>query len=353
MIITQVLREFFIKHPDCQLHNQYGLTETAVDMTDYKFEGSPIDWPERPSAGFPITNAKIYILDEKLKPVKENEQGEIYVGGISLAREFINQPKLTKEKFISDPFSEIINSRMYQTGDLGQWLEDGSFQCLGRKDSQVKIRGFRVELGEIQTILLQHPGIKETVVMLFELRPGEKQLVAYLVCNQGKAPGIFELRSYLAMRLPDYMIPHKFVFLESLPMTAHGKLDRKSLPIPGEPSRESEYIAPRNKLEEQITIIWQKILKINHIGINDNFFVLGGDSLLAAQILIKIEECFSIELFMTNIYESPTISAISPIIDKKIQEHKQQENKQLESLLGQIENMSDEEVKLLLSDTEK
>lgn len=352
LVITPVFRDFFQRHPQCELHNQYGLTETAVDMMDYKLEGDVTKWPERPPIGKPITNTKAYILNDAQQAVVSGEQGEIYVGGISIAREFLNQAELTREKFFPDPFSDIEHARMYRTGDMGKQLDDGNIQNLGRQDNQVKLRGFRIELDEIQTALLQHSGLKHAVALVIESVQGNKQLVAYLVGQEGKVPGVFELRTFLSRSLPEYMIPHAFVFLEKFPHTNSGKLDRKALPKPGKLASDTGYVAPVTEEQSDLVSIWQQVLNLERIGIADNFFVLGGDSLLAAQVLVRLEAEYAIDISLDSFYQAATISELSLIVNIKMAEQRKEQESALIALLDEIQGMTEEEVNAQLSDLE-
>jgi acyl carrier protein len=258
------------------------------------------------SIGKPISNTKIYILDQYLQPLPIGITGEIYIGGIGVARGYLNQPELTAEKFINNPFD---SGKLYKTGDLAKYLPDGNIEFIGRIDEQVKIRGFRIELGEIEKNLLQHPNIKETVVIALENEQKYKYLVAYFVTN--KSIKITEIRDYLAQKLPDYMIPSAFVFLDKFPLTPNGKIDKKALPKPDfDTYRENEFIAPRNEIEMKLAQIWQEVLNIENIGINDNFFSLGGHSLLATQIVSRIRTNLGVELPLRNLFEYPTIAQL-------------------------------------------
>ena len=353
LVVTQVFKDFFIRHPHCKFRNQYGPTETYIMVTDYELSGHPNQWPERPPIGKPIPNTTLYILNERLEPVAEGKQGEIFIGGICPARGYLNRPDLTKDKFLMDSFSKSSEARMYRTGDLALALKNGNIQCLGREDTQIKIRGFRVELGEIQTVLMQHPGIKLAVAKVFELEPGKQQLVAYFEHNVGQIPSVFELRTFLGAQLPDYMIPHAFVRLEKFPQTASGKLDRNALSAPSTYVCHTEYVPPRTETEKILVAHWTQMLQFDKIGINDNFFVLGGDSIVAAQILLKIEEYFDVELSLVCFFEAQTIATLSTMIDLKLERQKQKRDLILAQFLGEIEDMSEEEVSAQLSNFEQ
>jgi amino acid adenylation domain-containing protein len=299
------------------LHNVYGPTEAAIDATFWQcsrhsgYSIAPI--------GKAITNADIYILDENLQPTPTGEPGELHIGGMGLARGYLNHPQLTSEKFIPHPWSQEPTARLYKTGDLARFLADGNIEFLGRIDHQVKIRGFRIELGEIETTLLQLANIREVVVMARQDTPGEKRLVAYIVSQPGETIKISEIRSYLQQKLAEYMVPAVFVVLETLPLNPNGKIDRHALPIPDQnrPELEPEFIAPRSQLETQLAEIWQEVLEINAIGVEDNFFELGGTSLLAVRVLAKIAAKCGKNLPLTTFIKAATIAEIATILQKE------------------------------------
>jgi acyl carrier protein len=270
-------------------------------------------WPDLPPIGRPIANAEIYILDLSLNPMPIGVAGEIYIGGMGVARGYLNRPEITAEKFIPHPFSDEPGARLYKTGDRGRYLADGNIEFLGRLDDQVKIRGYRVELGEIETVLGQHSSIREAVVLAREDSPGDRRLVGYVVAAGGCGPSVNELRSFLQQKLPEYMVPSVFVFLESLPLTANGKLDRKALPAPDQsrPELEESFVAPRTAVEETLASIWAAVLKLDKIGIHDNFFELGGHSLLATQLISRIRDTFKLDLPLRSLFEAPTIYGLA------------------------------------------
>ena len=282
----QSLRPWFDCHGDekPKLINMYGITETTVHVTYRPL--SRQDLSSGSVIGEPIPDLRLYILDGNRQPVPIGVPGELYVGGAGLARGYLNRPELTAERFISDHLTEEPGSRLYKTGDLARFLENGDVEYLGRVDEQVKIRGFRIELGEIESVLRQHPAVREVSVMAREDVPGTKRLVAYLV-TASPSPDVNELRDHLKPKLPDYMIPAAFVFLEKLPLTNNGKIDRKMLPVPEQqrPEMGSTYIAPRTTNEKMLAAVWSKVLRVEKIGVNDNFFELGGDSILSIQII--------------------------------------------------------------------
>ena len=237
-------------------------------------------------------------------------QGNLYIGGAEVAREYVNRPDLTAERFIAHPFEP--GARLYKTGDLARWRQDGTLDTLGRIDHQVKIRGFRIELGEIEAALKSVPGVREVVAVAREDNPGDKRLVAYLVGAEQSATGVQDLRSALEDRLPDYMVPSAFVWLGHLPLTPNGKVDRKALPAPDAQDRPQEgLVAPRNAIEEQLTAIWREVLHLKEVSVFDNFFHLGGHSLLAIQVTSRIRELFKVDLPLFAVFTAPTVAALS------------------------------------------
>ncbi len=302
------LQEKFFARVDAELHNLYGPTEAAVDVTSWRCErGSartlvPI--------GRAIANTEVHVLDQSLTPLPVGVAGEIYIGGVALARGYLGRADLTAEKFIPHPFSLSAGARLYRTGDLGRRLAGGEIEFLGRFDHQVKLRGFRIELGEIEAVLSQQTGVAEAVVIAREDVPGDKRLVAYLVAKKGSDAGSEELRDFLKSKLPDYMIPSAYVKLDEMPLTPNGKVDRQALPAPGLLRTEdspSSFIAPRSKLESQLVQIWEEVLNAKPIGVRDNFFDLGGHSLLAVKLFSRIEQATGSALSMTTLFDTATV----------------------------------------------
>ena len=309
------LQERFFKRLNAELHNLYGPTEAAVDVTYWKCkpEGSLRIVP----IGRSIANTRMYILDRHLQPVPIGVSGELHIGGVQVARGYVNRPEWTDEKFISDPFCDDPEARLYKTGDLCRYLPDGNIEYMGRNDFQVKIRGFRIEIGEIESVLSRHPAVREVVVSAREDNPGNKRLIAYLAPKQAP-PGVDELRGFLKQRLPDYMLPAAFVFLNAFPLTFSGKVDRRALPAPAEERQtEKSYIAPQNEVEKIITSIWQEILKVNRVGVNDNFFDLGGHSLLLVRMQTRLRESFAREIPISEIFRYPTVSLLAKFLAHK------------------------------------
>ncbi len=305
-------QQFFEKMPNTRLHNLYGPTEASIDVTYWACiqDGSDTTIP----IGRPISNIQIYLLDAHLNPVPAGIAGELYIGGVGLARGYLNQPELTAERFIPDPLSET-GGRLYRSGDIARYRNDGNIEYLGRTDHQVKIRGFRIELGEIEAILMRYQPIKEAVVLAREDMPGEKRLVAYIT---GNTPALNHdgIRAYLKAYLPDYMVPAAFVCLDDLPLSSNGKIDRKALSEPQiEAQFVAQYVAPRNEIEESLVSIWVEVLGVEKMGIHDDFFELGGHSLLVTQILSRIHAKFQINLPLRIVFEAATIALLADAIE--------------------------------------
>ncbi|MTJ23751.1 amino acid adenylation domain-containing protein [Dolichospermum sp. UHCC 0352] len=294
--------------------NAYGPTESTVCATVAECTFGET----QPTIGRAIANIQIYILDHNLQPVPIGVPGELYIGGDGLARGYLNRPELTKEKFISNPFKKTEGSRLYKTGDLARYLPDGNIEFLGRVDNQVKIRGFRIELDEIEKLLIQHPDVKQAAVIAREDIPGDKRLLAYVVLNQKPEAIVTTLKNLLQENLPQYMIPGVFVVLDSLPLTPNGKVDRQNLPVCDRtrPDLEESFVAPRNPIEEKLAAIWADLLGYEQIGVNDNFFNLGGHSLIVAQILSRVRDSFQVELSFANIFANPTVAGLASVIQQ-------------------------------------
>ncbi|MCZ6624678.1 MAG: non-ribosomal peptide synthetase, partial [Deltaproteobacteria bacterium] len=336
--------------------NNYGPTESTVVATS-----GPVmtdEHPDRlPPIGHPIANTQIYILDSHLKPVSIGVPGELHISGVGLARGYLNRPELTADKFIPNPFSREPGARLYKTGDLARYLPDGNIEFLGRLDHQVKIRGFRIELGEIEAVLSEHPAVRESVVVAMEDMPGDlsaslgagKCLVAYVVSKQEQEPTMSELRNFLKEKLPDYMVPSAFVFLDALPLTLNGKIDRRALPAPDRvrPELEGTFVAPQTPNEELLAEIWSEILGVERVGIHDNFFELGGHSLLATQVISRVRKTFQVEVPLRTLFEMPTIEEFAEVIIQSQAKGAEQED--LSRMLAELESISDEEARQRLA----
>jgi len=290
------------------LWNMYGPTETTVWSTIYRVTAADSQQP----IGRPIANTQVYILDEHHNLIPPGEVGELYIGGQGLARGYLNRPELTRERFVPNPF--LPNEFLYRTGDLARWRRDGLLECLGRIDHQVKIRGYRIELGEIESCILKHPAIRQVVVITREDKPGDKRLAAYFVAENAPPDFIELIRANLSAILPDYMIPSHFIRLDVLPLTLNGKIDRKALPAPISvlaSSFTSSYVSPRTNLEIRLAAAWKEVLGIAQVGVNDNFFDLGGDSVNVIQLLVAIQNTTGLELSLGTIFKFPTIRTLT------------------------------------------
>ena len=295
------------------LINNYGPTETTVVATSGRIEAGVAGR----HIGKPIANTRIYILDVYGEPVPIGVTGELYIGGAGVARGYLNRPELTAEKFLLDPFVMEPGARMYRTGDLGRWLVDGNIEFVGRNDLQVKIRGFRIELGEIETSLSDYDGIRNAVVIVREDATGDKRLVAYYSSvAPGTAIGAEQLRAYLLARLPEYMVPAAYVYLEAMPLTPNGKLDRKALPAPEHDAYATHgYEPPRGDTEQRLAAIWAEVLKLDRIGRHDNFFSLGGHSLSAVQVTSRLRQGFSVEVAVRDLFIHTALADLATFIE--------------------------------------
>ena len=314
----QSLKPWFDRHGDEKplLVNMYGITETTVHVTYRPIRRKDLTEGLGSVIGVPIPDLQLHILDENLNPVPPCTPGEIFVGGDGVARGYLNRPELTATRFIKDPFSTTPGARLYRSGDLARFLANGELEYLGRIDHQVKIRGFRIELGEIEAALNQHPTIRESVVVPHEANGGEKRLVAYIVAKND-APSISELRDYLSKKVPEYMVPAIFMSLDSLPLTENGKVDRRALPSPEDrarPNIKTEYVAPRSATEKKLVEIWSSVLEVQNVGIRDNFFDLGGDSISSIASLSRAHQC-GLHFSVKELFDNPTIESLAAVID--------------------------------------
>jgi amino acid adenylation domain-containing protein len=307
------LQERFFKVLNAELHNLYGPTEAAVDVTHWACQRSSAR--KVVPIGRPVANTQIYILDGNMQPLPVGVPGELYIGGTQVGRGYWRRPDLTDERFVPDPFNP--GGRLYRTGDLARWLPDGAVEYLGRLDHQVKLRGFRIELGEIESVLSQDPAVKQAVVVVREDTPGDQQLVAYLTASNRGAPNSADLKALLSTKLPDYMVPSWFVYLDAFPLTPNGKVDRKALPPPesSRPALDTLYEAPRTEVESAIASVWTDVLRVEKVGIHDNFFELGGHSLIATSVLSRVRDRFGINLPLRTIFEAPTVRALASRIE--------------------------------------
>jgi natural product biosynthesis luciferase-like monooxygenase protein len=324
--------------------NMYGPTETTVWSTTHDLVGVNGSVP----IGRPIANTQIYILDKNMQPVPVGVRGDLFIGGDSVVRGYLNRPELTRERFVPNPFPHSRGGYLYRTGDVARYRTDGVIEFLGRADFQVKIRGHRIELGEIETVLGENPAVREAVVNAAADSGGHQRLVGYIRFRDGQSATVNDLREALASRLPEYMIPSTFVFLDEFPLTPNGKVDRKQLPMPeGErPELKQEYAAPRNGIEEILAQIWQEALGVERVGVHDNFFELGGHSLSTVQITFRIRREFHLDFPLQTLLRIPTIAGLAKEIEGRTLE--QADDEKLAAMFSEIENLSEEEVALLL-----
>jgi acyl carrier protein len=295
---------------------------------------------------------QLYLLNDSLEPVAKGTCGEIYLGG-KLARGYFKRPDLTAEKFIPHPFSQELGARLYKTGDLGRLLPGGSIEFAGRLDDLVKIRGFRIELGEIAKVIREHPKIKDAYVLALDTASDRNQIVAYAVPNPQSTIGATELRSYVRIKLPDYMVPAKFIFLDALPVSPNGKIDRKALPVPGRsrPELDTPLVPGRTLLEKDLAQIWSDVLALDQVGIHDNFFDLGGHSLAATRVVTRVFRHFQVDVPLQRLFDSPTVAEMAVVI----MEHQGKRlcNKEIENILAEIDSLSEEEAERLAKKTHR
>lgn len=316
--------------------NNYGPTEcTVVATSGIVRAGAATNG--LPTIGRAIANTTVHILDDNLQPVLPGQAGELFIGGFGLARGYLHQPDLTVEKFIPDPFSEDAGARLYRTGDRARQLKDGEIAYLGRIDDQIKILGHRIEPLEIEAALDRHPAIGSSAVIARGIECDEKRLAAYLVMSNGITPAAAELRGFLQSELPDYMVPSVFMKLPALPLTVNGKVDRAALPEPSAENmlRDAEFTAPRTPIEERLARMVRSLLNLGEVSVKDNFFLLGGHSLLGTQLIVKIRSTFGVDLALRKLFDAPTIAELSAEIERQI--------------IAKVESMSEGEARALLT----
>jgi amino acid adenylation domain-containing protein len=318
------------------LFNNYGPTECTVVATSGPIHSEDSNGP-LPPIGSPISNTHVYILDEAGNPAPPGRAGELHIAGPGVARSYRGNPKLTAEKFIPNSFNGSSSPRLFKTGDLGKLLPDGRIAFLGRMDEQVKVRGFRVEPSEVAAVLNQHPLIAHGVVAMRELAPGDKRLVAYIVLRPQAQLSLPDIRDFLRPRLPDYMVPATFVTLDKLPLNANGKVDRRSLPLPDNDNtlRDGASAAPASEMEKIVAGMLTSLLKVERVEVGDNFFSLGGHSLLGAQLVARVRDAFGIELPLRVLFEAPTVAEVAAEIEAL--------------LVRKLDAMSEEEARRLLA----
>ena len=304
-----------------ELINNYGPTEATVVATSGRVETHKQAFEQRPPIGRPIDGTQIYIVSESLNPVPPGEVGELCIGGAGVARGYVNSPELTAKKFVPDPFTQTAGRRLYRTGDVARWLPDGQIEYLGRVDDLIKIRGYRIEPNEIVAVLNSIPGVEASAVVARDDGAGNQRLLAYLVVSRSQTPpSAIELRRALRERLPEYMVPALFVKIPELPFNANGKLDREALPVPqnGTVLRDDNYVAPHTVLQEKLSLLVAGLLGVDRVGINDNFFLMGGHSLFGTQLIACIRDKFGVELPLRSIFESPTPALLAQQVERLV-----------------------------------
>lgn len=346
--VTDNVRRLFDKSPGARLVNHYGPTESHV-VSAYTLEGDASQWPAHPAIGKPIDNVQLYVLDENLELTPPKVAGELYIGGVAVALGYCNRPEETSKRFVGEPLASGFG-RLYRTGDVCRYDDEGVLSFIGRADQQIKLRGFRIEPGEVEVVLKGHDHINDAVVVKRQSRRGDDELAAYLVVGESASVDKAELRSYLADKLPAYMIPTHFVPLDSLPLTGSGKIDRLKLPDPADvetrPDREPTYIAPRTEVEQFLSDCWCDLLQLDQVSIRDNFFDLGGHSLTATQLVSRIRDQFGVELPLYSVFERPTIELLALEIIQR--QASLEEASDLEALLSELESLSEQDSEALL-----
>jgi amino acid adenylation domain-containing protein len=313
--ITPSTTYSFLDHfPGVRVTNLYGPTEASIGCICHEVRGNE---NARIPIGKPIANAHALVLDRDMNLVPVGVVGELYISGSCLGLGYLNDEIKTRAAFVENPFDEINHDKLYKTGDLARYLPDGEIEFLGRIDQQVKIRGFRIELGEVESALNDHPAVRQSAVVLREDVPEQKLLAAYVV-PEGTAPSHRELRAFVRQMLPGYMVPSAFVLLDELPLTPNGKVDRQALPVPEDlrAQLDTEFVAPRGTLEEQLAEIWGQVLGVERVGAHDNFFELGGHSLLATRVVSRVREIIGVELPLLSLFEEPTVVGLAERIER-------------------------------------
>ena len=315
------VRKAMTRWPRMKIVNCYGPSECGVISSCYAINEIPDEHQRSIPIGRPVGDRKVYLLDQRLQRTAIGMSGEICVGGPAVARGYLRRPELTAERFVPDPFNKEAGGRLYRTGDLARYLADGNLEFLGRVDQQVKVRGFRIELDEISAMLNRHPGVSKNVVIAREDEPGNKRLVGYVVATGGVELKASELRDYLRHELPEYMVPSAIVLLPDLPLNEHGKLDYKALPSPEQMPRllDETYVAPRNEIEQKIAELWQRLLQVEKVGVNDSFFDLGGHSLLLAGMFRELRQMYDTELSVIDLFRYPTISMLAEHVEYHVE----------------------------------
>jgi amino acid adenylation domain-containing protein len=345
--VTPGLAAFFGGPDGPTLHNQYGPSESHV-VTAFTLDEPPARWPALPPIGRPIANARAYVLGAGMRLLPVGVPGELYLGGVALGRGYLGQADLTAERFVPDPFGPS-GSRLYRTGDRARWRADGELEFLGRVDQQLKVRGFRVEPGEVEAAVRQHPAVRDAAVAAWEQEAGDRRLVIYVVAAAGEPPSVSELRRFLGETLPDYMMPASVVFLDTLPLTPSGKLDRRALPAPGpaRPALGDEYVAPGNPLEEVLAGIWAGVLGVERVGVRDSFFELGGDSLLSLRVVARVREALQVEIPLREFFVRPTVAGMADALRRD--PSRGADVDRIAEVVLSLARLSDEEVAAMLA----
>ncbi|RCJ36597.1 non-ribosomal peptide synthetase [Nostoc punctiforme NIES-2108] len=339
---NHLVQQIYQNHRIQKVFNLYGPSEDTTYSTFTQVNKGD----NKVTIGRPIANTQIYLLDTNLQPVPIGVPGEIYIGGAGLARGYLNRPELTKERFISNLLNNKFESWLYKTGDSARYLPDGNLEYLGRIDHQVKIRGFRIELGEIENALLKHPAVQKIVVLAREDKPRVQQLVAYIVLLPDQTLTTSELRSYLKELLPAYMVPGVFIFLDTLPLLPNGKVNRRALPVPADlrPALTTTYQVPQSEMEQQIAKLWQEVLHLERVGIHDNFFDLGGHSLLMIQVNHKLQVNLQRNISVVEMFQNPTIYSLAQYLSQQRQLSftgtRDRANKQIEAINRQKQQLT-------------
>lgn len=312
-LLAETLQLWRDHAPGTRLFNEYGPTETVVGCCVHEVQ--PTD-PRTGSVciGRPIANTQLYVLDENMFPVAPGIAGELFIGGAGVGLGYLNRPDLTAERFVPDHFSGVSGARLYKSGDRARYRSDGTLEYLGRADDQVKIRGYRIELGEIEAVLAAAPGVQSCAVLAREDEPGNKQLVGYVVARNNEVSSPGELQAFLEKNLPDYMVPTQFVLLDELPLTPNGKVDRKALPVPAKANTGAGG-PPRTETEKMVASIWTELLGVEGVGVEDDFFDLGGQSMTAVGLVARLRTAFDLNIELATLFERPTIAGLAEAID--------------------------------------
>jgi hypothetical protein len=269
--------------------------------------------------GRPVANTQLYILNPAMVPVPDGVLGELFIGGVQLARGYLDRPDLTAERFVANPFGP---GRLYATGDLARYRDDGVIEYAGRKDNQIKIRGHRIEVGEIEAVLAQHRGLQACLITVYEAGATDKRLAAFYTTRDGRTVTVEELRDHLREQLPEYMIPAHFMALQEFPLSANGKVDRKALPSLADVVREAQqresFVAPRTATERALAMIWTRLLNVDRVGVHDDFFLLGGHSLLVASLATEVQTAWDVSLMLPMVFQNRTLEALARVVDESL-----------------------------------